>query len=69
MTKDKHNPLFCHFKKDWHRDFMETSFSLVAHAAFEEEAKLKNYLIEKYGKGILEVFTNGMTGLHNPYPA
>lgn len=72
MTKDKKNPLFRHFKKDWHRDIAEKSFSLVAHSVFEKEARqcaytLKNYMINKYGDSILAAFTNGTAGLNNPH--
>ena len=71
-TKDKKNLPFWHFKKDWHRVIKEQSFSLVAHAAFEKEAQqcaytLKNYLIEKYGEGILDAFKSGLSGLNNAY--
>ena len=72
MTKDKKNPLFRHFKKDWHRDIDEKSFSLVAHSVFEKEARqcaytLKNYMIDKYGESMLDAFTNGTAGLNNPH--
>ena len=74
MTKDKgqRNPLFWHFKKDWHWNIEDQSFSLVAHSALEKEARqcaytLKNYLIEKYGEGILDAFKSGLSGLNNPY--
>ena len=72
MTPDKKNLLFCHFKHDWYSDINKTSYSLVAHKAFEKQANqcamtLINVLVDKYGDGVIDAFESGMRGLNNPH--
>ena len=72
MTPDNKNPLFRHFKHDWYRDIYKTTYSLVAHKAFEEQANqcamtLANVLNDTYGDEVLKAFSTGMRGLNNPH--
>ena len=72
MTKDKKNPVFRHFQKDWTIDIHDNRYSLVSHTAFEKDAAhcietLKNLLVDEYGEAILDGFHERTRGLNNPY--
>ena len=70
MMPDKKDPVFRHFRKDWHPDINRRDFSLVFHSAFETEATrcaetLKNVLVDKHGDEVLTAFKEGMRGMNN----
>ena len=73
MTKDNKNPVFRHFQHKSHPDLMIKEYRLTAHKVFKTEAdvcmdSLKNTLVDKYGKGVLQVFRSKFKGLNNLLP-